>query len=207
VRLQNNYYQTEQSGVRQTLPKPAAVLVVKKKSRSNNSTNAGPGLKSTKFRRHVIHEVLVLLKKTGLRAWADIEISLTNLEAWPEQGDILTMDLDINVTEVDDDGNELEEEEEEEEGEGEGEVGGLSNLPNNTTSVPTLHIGNDAGPAPLQNSVIPEETFEGILSANDRSNVATEQANLLEKAVQEALESIQNQDQEFDEGPPILSQD
>ena len=138
-------------------------------------------MKSTKFRRHVIHEVLVLLKKTRLRAWADIEISLTNLEAWPEQGDILTMDLDINVTEVDDDGNELEEEEEEEE---EAEVGGLSNLPNNTTSVPTLHIGNDAGPAPLQNSVIPEEPFEGILSANYRSNVATGQANLLEKAVQ-----------------------
>jgi hypothetical protein len=76
-------------------------------------------LKSTKFRHHVIHEVLVLLQKTRLRAWADIEISQTNLEAWPEQGDILTMDLDINVTEVDDDGNELEEEEEEEE-EGEG---------------------------------------------------------------------------------------
>jgi hypothetical protein len=55
--------------------------------------------------------------------------------------------------------------------------------------------------------VIPEETFEGILSANDRSNVATGQANLLESAVQEALESIQNQDQEFDEGPPILSRD
>ena len=76
---------------------------------SNNTNNAGPGLKSTKFRRHVIHEVLVLLKRTGVSAWADIEISQTNLEAWPEQGqgDILTMDLDINVTEVDDDGNEL----------------------------------------------------------------------------------------------------
>jgi hypothetical protein len=172
------YQKSRLQSILPNLPHECKYIIVKRKSRSNNSINAGPGLKSTKFRRHVIHEVLVLLKKTRLRAWADIEISLTNLEAWPEQGDILTMDLDINVTEVDDDGNELEEEEEEE-----GEVGGSSNLPNNTTSVPTLHIGNDAGPAPLQNSVIPEETFEGILSANDRSNVATGQANLLESAV------------------------
>ena len=83
----------------------------------------------------------------------------------------------------------------------------MSNLPINTTSVPTLHIGNGAGPAPLQNSVIPEETFEGILSANDRSNVATGQAHLLDSAVQEALERIKNQDQVFDQGPPVLSRD
>ena len=67
---------------------------------------------------------------------------------WPEEGDILTMDLDIHVTEVDDDGNELEEEEEEEEEEqqqqqGGGGEGGLSNLPINTTSVPTLHIDSN----------------------------------------------------------------
>jgi hypothetical protein len=139
------YQKSRLQSILPNLPRECYYIIVKRQSRTNNSNNAGRGLKSTKFRRLIIHEVLLLLKRTGLPAWADIEISQINLDAWPEEGDILTMDLDIHVTEVDDDGNELEEEEEEE-----GEVGGSSNWPNNTTSVPTLHIGNDAGPAPLQ---------------------------------------------------------
>jgi hypothetical protein len=179
------------------LPRECKYIIVKRKSRCNNTNNAHPGLKSTKFRRQVIADVLRLLKKTGLTPWANIEISQDRLDAWPEEGDLLTMDLDINVTEVDEDGNELEEEQERE--------GGLSNLQNNQTSVPTLHVGNDAGPAPLQNSVIPEETFEGLLPANDTSNVAAGQAHLLESTIQEALERIRTQDQVFEDGPPILS--
>ena len=94
---------------------------------------------------HVIHEVLVLLKRMGLAAWADIEISQTNLDAWPEEGDILIMDLDIHVTEVDDNGNELEEEEVEEEEEekqqqGGGGEGGLTN--SRETIDPTLTAYN-----------------------------------------------------------------
>ena len=100
-------------------------------------------LKSTKFRRHVIHEVLVLLKRTGLAAWADIEISQTNLDAWPEEGDILTMDLDIHVTEVDDDENELEEEEEEEQQQKQQGGGGEGGLTNSRETIdPTLTAYN-----------------------------------------------------------------
>jgi len=104
------YQKSRLQSILPNLPRECNYIIVKRLSRTNNSNNAHQWLKSTKFRRRVIHKVLVLLKRTGLAAWADIEISQTNLDAWPEEGDILTMDLDIHVTEVDDDGNELEEE-------------------------------------------------------------------------------------------------
>ncbi len=64
---------------------------------------------------------------------------------------------------------------------------------NNTSSVPTNNEGNDAGPAPLQNSEIPEETFEAVLNVHDRSNVTFGQASLVKNTVQEAVQRIQQQ--------------
>jgi hypothetical protein len=124
---------------------------------------------------------LYLLKNTGLDEWS-IEINQQHLAAWPEEGNLIDMDLDINVTEVGENGN---------------EVLAKEKVPaamlNNTSSVHTNNEGNDAGPAPLQNSEIPEETFEGVLNVHDRSNVTIGQASLVENAVREAVQRIQQQ--------------
>jgi hypothetical protein len=92
------------------------------------------------------------------------------------------MDLDINVTEADENGNEVLAEEQV-----------PAAMLNNTSSVHTNNERNDAGPAPLQNSEIPEETFKGVLNVHDRSNVTIGQASLVENAVQEAVQRIQQQ--------------
>ena len=43
---------------------------------------------STKFSRKKIEDALVFLKATNHEAWADIEISEANLNAWPLEGDL-----------------------------------------------------------------------------------------------------------------------
>jgi hypothetical protein len=134
-----------------------------------------------KFWRENILWALYLLKNAGLDKWS-IEIKQQRLAAWPEEGNLLDMDLDINVTEADENGHEVLAEEQV-----------LAAMLNNTSSVLTNNEGNDAGPAPLQNSEIPEETFEGVLHVHDRSNVNVGQASLAENSVQEAVQHIQQQ--------------
>jgi hypothetical protein len=139
-------------------------IVVKRISNNNSHTS----IKSMKFWQENIQRALYLLKNTGLDEWS-IEI---NLAAWPEEGNLLDMDLDINVTEADEKGHEVLAEEQ-----------APAAMLNNTSFVHTNNEGNDAGPAPLQNLEIPEETFEGVLNVHDRSNVTIGQASLVENSV------------------------
>jgi hypothetical protein len=122
-----------------------------------------------------------------------IEINQQHLAARPEEGNLIDMDLDINVNEADENGSEVLAEEQV-----------PAAMLNNTSSVHTNNEGNDAGPAPLQNSEIPEETFEGVLNVHDRSNVTIGQTSLVENAVQEAVQRIQQQpDSEVQNGTNI----
>ncbi len=123
----------------------------------------------------------ICCKNTGLDEWS-IEINQQHLDAWPEEGNLIDMDLDINVTEVDEYGNQVLAEEQV-----------ADEMLNNTSSVPTNNEGNDAGPAPLQNLEIPEETFKAVLNVHIRSNVTLGQASLVKNAVQEAVQRIQQQ--------------
>jgi hypothetical protein len=157
------------------LPAECKFIVVKHISNNNSHTS----IKSTKFWRENIQRALYLLKNTGLDEWS-IEIIQLHFAAWPEEGNFIDMDLDINVTEADDDGNKVLAEEQV-----------PAAMLNNASSVHTSNEGHDAGPAPLQNSEIPEESFEGVLNVHDRSNVTIGQASLVENAVQEAVQRIQ----------------
>ncbi len=158
-------------------PAECKFIVVKRISNNNSHTS----IKLTKFWQENIQRALYLLKNTGLDEWS-IEIIQQDLAAWPEEGNLIDMDLDINVTEGDENGNEVLAEKQV-----------PAAMLNNTSSVHTNNEGNDAGPAPLQNSEIPEETLEGVLNVHDRSNVTIGQASFVENAVQEAVQRIKQQ--------------
>lgn len=152
------------------LPEDCKFIVIERQKRNADGTRTG--IKSTKFRRDKMVEVLRLLKETGLEEW-DIEISEDNISKWPEQGDILNLPgLDISVTEVDEEGNPVEENDEN---------------ANQEEAVETYCDGDDAGPAPLQNSVIPEETYEAVLNVFDKSTVTTGQTRMIRNAVENAV--------------------
>ena len=80
------------------LPQHCKYIVIQRRG-----PRAANDVKSTKVRKSYIHEVLVLLKGTGLEAW-DVEISLDNLSQWPQDGDILDLVTDMRVIEVDEEG-------------------------------------------------------------------------------------------------------
>jgi hypothetical protein len=163
------------------LPEECQFIVIQRQ-RQNGSAAAGNRMKSTKFKKARILRALILLKETGLDVW-NIEISEENLNRWPEEGDILDMGLDISVSEVDEDGQVVQE----------GRQAADTITPN---AVPTNQDGDDAGPAPLQNSEIPDESFEAVMNVYDRSTVATGQDRMVLNAVHDAVRQIrENQPQ------------
>ena len=81
------------------LPSQCNYIILRRGNASSNS------FKSTKFERHKIQRVLVLLKQTGHDAWKDINISTANINAWPESGDLCNHIEELVVHEVDDDDN------------------------------------------------------------------------------------------------------
>ena len=152
-------------------------------------------MKSTKARKAYIHEVLVLLKATGSEAW-DIEILMENLSQWPEDGDILDLVTDLRVIEVDGEGQPITDSSIGPPPDPVSEANGHLVDPASKASVhlvdlvseasehiPTNQDDSDAGPALLQNDIIPDETFEGIANVFDNSSVNTGQANLIEQAI------------------------
>jgi hypothetical protein len=159
------------------LPQHCKYIVIQRRG-----PRAANDVKSTKVRKSYIHEALVLLKGTGLEAW-DVEISLDNLSQWPQDGDILDLVTDMRVIEVDEEGQPADV---------------SSNHPSSnpaseaSIAVPTNRDGGDAGPAPLQNDVIPEETFEGVANVFNNSTVNTGQANLIEQAIMSQVCTIRS---------------
>ena len=61
---------------------------------------------------------------------------------------------------------------------------------NSDAEVNVVNDGGDIGPAPLQNDVIEEETFEGLVHVGDNSAVSLENAHLTAKAVKDAARQL-----------------
>jgi hypothetical protein len=152
------------------------------RQRQNGSAAAGNVMKSTKFKKARILKALRLLKQTGLDVW-NIEISQDSLSKWPDEGDIRDMGLDISVLEVDEEGQVIQED-------------GSQTATITTNAVPTNQDGNDAGPAPMQNSEVPDETFEAVMNIYNRTTGATGQDRMVANAVNDAVRRIrENQPQ------------
>ena len=104
----------------------------------------GRRMNSLKFSKQKISDVLTLLKRTDHPAWRDIKISQEHLNRWDDDvGNLADLNKDSHIVEVDDEGNPIT----------------IDNLP--LQQADGLVV--DEGPAPLQNSVIPRETFEAVL--------------------------------------------
>mmetsp|Transcript_8254 Transcript_8254/g.12485 ORF Transcript_8254/g.12485 Transcript_8254/m.12485 type:complete len:205 (-) Transcript_8254:614-1228(-) len=110
-------------------------------------------VRATKFNRNKIETMLRLLKGSGHEAWSHITISEENLSQWPEEGDICDVVENVVVDEVDDEDVLVL-------GDIDDAAGGDSGVGNNIGSL-VVRDGDDIGPAPLQNDVIPSETYEG----------------------------------------------
>ncbi|KAL7526201.1 hypothetical protein ACHAXR_003700, partial [Thalassiosira sp. AJA248-18] len=142
-------------------------------------------LKSTKFNRAKIELALRLLKATGLEAWRDIEISEDNLNQWPESGDLcdhLTQQMNLVVLERDEEGELYVAE----------ENGGQDNDISGAEPVQVLRDGNDIGPAPLQNDVLPDEVYEVVVNIGEQSEVGAQNALLAAEAVNDAVQRIRS---------------
>ncbi|KAL7537702.1 hypothetical protein ACHAXR_008006, partial [Thalassiosira sp. AJA248-18] len=140
-------------------------------------------LKSTKFNRAKIQLALQLLKETGLEAWSDIEISEHNLNQWPESGDLcdhLSQQLNLVVLERDEEGELYVAE----------DNVGQDNNNSGAEPVQVLRDGNDIGPAPLQNDVVPDEVYEAVVNIGEQSEVGAENALLAADAVNDAVQRI-----------------
>ena len=154
------------------LPQDCSVIIIKRQGTSSR-------MKSTKYKRSNIQDMITLLKKTGHPAWEHIELSRDNLMAWDEDGDLadtLSRTHDNVILERDENGD---------------PVTADVYQPNaDNPEVDVLNDGGDIGPAPLQNDVIEEETFEGVVHFGDNSAVSLENAHLAAQAVTEAAHQL-----------------
>jgi hypothetical protein len=161
------------------LPSQCNYIIV---TRAN--TNSNSGMSSTRFKRAKIHRVIELLQLTQHKAWKDYVLSEPNLLAWPEEGDIATNFPDMVITEsenghiIDSDGTVL--------GDLNVNIDGAG-LYDDTGAIhdgQEIAIVNDfggenTGPAPLQNDVIPDETFEGVVNVVDQTETGGGNANMI----------------------------
>ena len=175
------------------LPSQCKFIVITR-SQKNSSR-----MKSTRFRRDRIERALNLLRATGHEAW-DIQIDQSNLDAWPAEGDLCELNSNLIILERDENGNILDE-----------DGNNVSNAedpnamatdppsnaedPNAMATNPPAPLDSDGtnqGPAPLQNSVIPEENFEGVMNVIDTTNAG--ETALVVDAVQQAVQRVLNPD-------------
>ena len=149
------------------LPENCRVVIVKRRDTSSR-------MRSTKYKRYNIETMLRLLRRTGHPAWANIEVSDQNVQAWDEHGDLadtlstrgtnVVIERDENGEEVTADVDVLEQD----------STGHPSPVPYG--QVETLNDGGDTGPAELQNTEIEEETYEAVLDLGETSLVGLENA-------------------------------
>ena len=133
------------------LPNECKFIIIKRKGKHQENRN----IISTKFKRERIEEALQLLSLTVEGVWKEtpsfpIEISRERLNAWPESGDLIDI-LSDECTIVDDSEE-------------------CNDNDINPTNVTLNTDFGDAGPAPLQNNVIGDEEFEGILNIGETAN-------------------------------------
>lgn len=156
------------------LPSQCKFIVVKRTSTTTSQ------VKSTKFKRQKIHRALILLRDTVPEVWGNIQIDETRVNQWPEEGDLCDLNPDMVVLERDEEGNLIDPDAD------------MADDAATAPSVPLDSDGNNEGPAPLQNSVIAEEEFEGALNVVDAATANAAEAPLVAEAIQEAVERIRN---------------
>ena len=159
------------------LPHECKFIVIQRRS-TNRANNE---LTSTKFERAKIAEVLELLSTTVEGVWKQtddfpIEISQDNLNAWPERGDLIDLEDTNVIVEEDDHYN--------------GET------LDNPEGINLNTDDGDAGPAPLQNDIVMNEEFEGIMNCGD--NVQGANASMSSQVLRSAVERIRTQNNNND---------
>ena len=136
-------------------------------------------IKSTKCKRYDIQRLLILLKST-CSPWTEIDISYENLNAWPEDGDL----ADVNDVTTINDTMEVTTESQQ------------SNQEDSFLSVPAnLELdadGDDTGPAPLQNDVVPDETYEGVINVGDTMTTGGANAMLTEVEISRVVNALRS---------------
>ena len=144
------------------------------------------GLKSTKFRKRVIVEVLKLLERTGHPAWK-MTIDEERLATWDEEGDLALLNAGLRIVRVNQDG-------------------GVEDAGDGGAAEPVVPLpdGDDAGPAPLQNSHMPEETHDTVVNYGENAEASAGQYGLLEPACIAAVNDVLNPPpDDHSEGQPV----
>ena len=170
------------------LPEECKFIVIRRKQKKGDKKNEEKSkLKSTKFERKRIQKALYLLSQTVEGVWKktddfNIEISEEKLKQWPEKGDLADLIPKCNIVKEDlYDEDEDEDEDEVKEGKSDG---------NKKKNDLFDSDGKDEGPAPLQNSFIPDETFEGALNNEIGTNVGGANAAMAEMQAEEVVQRI-----------------
>ena len=135
--------------------------------------------------------MLRLIHKTRHPAWADIQLSDHNVQAWDVDGDLaatlanrgtnVVFECDENGQEVTADVDVYEQD----------ATGNPRPVPDG--QVETLNDGGDTGPAELQNTEIEEETYEAVLDLGETSHVGLENAQQAAEEVRTAVRDIRRQ--------------
>ena len=130
-------------------------------------------IRCTKFLRVTIMTVLRLLK-FSCPPWTEMEFSQANLDKWPESGDLCDLVDGVIIIDVPDPTAE-----EEPDVAPRASAGSMPAQDSSFLSTQPIvnSDGADEGPAPLQNSVVPDETYEVIVNIGDRSSTGTTAAS------------------------------
>ena len=144
------------------LPEECKLIVVTRQGADGSRIN------SLKFEQSKIVQVLQLLKNTAHPAWGDFEISQDNIDKWdPSVGNLADLNKNSRVLEVDEDGNAL----------------AIDDVPVEDADIPPL----DEGPAPMQNSFVPQETYEAVLDLDGTNKAQAANASKLQQALNDIV--------------------
>ena len=144
------------------LPEECKLIVVTRQGADGSRIN------SLKFEQSKIVEVLKLLKNTAHPAWGDFEISQDNIDKWDASvGNLADLNKHARVVEVDDDGKAL----------------AVDDVPVADADLPIP----DEGPAPMQNSFVPTETYEAVLDLDGTNKAQADNAYQLQLALRDLV--------------------
>ena len=121
-----------------------------------------------------------------------IQLSQENLNQWPEEGDLATLNPALHIMERDEAGEIVMDVE---------NTDGNTDINQNTSNI------NDEGPAPLQMGNRPLETFDGVINHNDSSIARCANAELAISEITEVIERIHERGDVEQDGDANLNND
>ena len=143
-----------------THPSTCKYICIERVSRSNNGDNNRMVQKNEKEK---IGDVQELLQHTVVGVWAKITLSQDDLNAWPQSGDILDLDVIPQITTT------LNEKED--------SVESSNEFNHSNILGDLLGDGDNLGPAPLQNTTVSTDTFEVNADVLNTSTTGINDAN------------------------------